>query len=56
MVATLQAKYYRLCSMMNEKLRRHWAACEALALGRGGMSTVASATRVVSEHDSSGNP
>jgi transposase len=44
MVATLQAKYCRLCSMMNEKLRRHWAACEALALGRGGMSTVASAT------------
>jgi len=29
---------------MNEKLKRRWAACEALALGRGGISTVASAT------------
>ena len=33
-----------LSSMMNEKLKRRWAACEALALGRGGISAVASAT------------
>lgn len=30
--------------MINEKLKRHWAACEALALGRGGIATVAEAT------------
>lgn len=30
--------------MMNEKLKRRWAACEALALGRGGLSVVAEAT------------
>jgi transposase len=30
--------------MMDEKLRRHWAACEALAVGRGGVSAVSKAT------------
>jgi transposase len=30
--------------MMNEKLRRRWAACEAMALGRGGVTAVAQAT------------
>jgi transposase len=44
MVVTVQEKYHRLCSLMNEKLRRHWAACEAMALGRGGVSSVAKAT------------
>jgi hypothetical protein len=29
--------------MMNERLRRHWAACEALAMGRGGISAVSRA-------------
>jgi hypothetical protein len=37
-------KFQRLSSMMNEKLKRHWAACEALAMGRGGIATVAQAT------------
>jgi hypothetical protein len=32
--------------MMNEKLRRRWAACEALALGRGGLSAVSKATGI----------
>jgi hypothetical protein len=44
MVVTVQEKYHRLSSLMNEKLRRHWAACEAMALGRGGVSAVAKAT------------
>jgi hypothetical protein len=30
--------------MMNEKLKRHWAACEALSMGRGGIAAVALAT------------
>jgi hypothetical protein len=29
---------------MNERLRRHWAACEALTLQRGGVTLVAQAT------------
>lgn len=37
-------KFQRLSSMMNEKLKRHWAACEALAMGRGGIAMVAQAT------------
>ncbi len=44
MAVTVQEKYHRLSSLMNEKLRRHWAACEAIALGRGGVSSVAKAT------------
>jgi Rhodopirellula transposase DDE domain len=37
-------KFQKLRSMMNEKLKRRWAACEALALGRGGIAAVAQAT------------
>lgn len=37
-------KFNRLQSMMNEKLKRRWAACEAMALGRGGISAVSHAT------------
>jgi len=44
MVATVQEKFHRLGPMMNEKLRRHWAACEALALGYGGITVVSTAT------------
>jgi len=29
---------------MNEKFKRHWAACEAMAIGRGGISAVSEAT------------
>src|SRR5207244_7040138 len=43
-VATVRLKYERLQSLMTERLRRRWAACEALALGRGGIVTVAAAT------------
>jgi Rhodopirellula transposase DDE domain len=44
MIATIQDKYEHLSPLMTEKLRRHWAACEALALGRGGVSAIARAT------------
>ena len=44
MISILQEKFNRLSWMMNERLKRHWAACEALALGRGGISAVSKAT------------
>src|SRR3989442_8598671 len=45
--ATLQAvrrKFELLRPLMKEGMRRHWAACEALALQRGGVTLVAQAT------------
>jgi Rhodopirellula transposase DDE domain len=45
--ATLQAvrsKYELLRPLLTERLRRQWAACEAQALGRGGVTTVSQAT------------
>jgi hypothetical protein len=44
LVATLRHKYDTLSAMMNEKLRRRWAGCEAMAIGRGGISAVARET------------
>ena len=44
MVATVRRKFQRLARMMNEKVMRRWAACEAMAMGRGGVSAVAKAT------------
>jgi hypothetical protein len=45
MVSTVvKMKYDNLGSMMDERLKRHWAACEALALGYGGVSAVARVT------------
>lgn len=44
MVAAVRMKYENLSTMMDERLKRHWAACEALALGYGGVSEVARAT------------
>lgn len=44
MIATVEAKWEVLFPQMNEKLKRHWAGCEALALGRGGISAVSQAT------------
>jgi len=37
-------KYESLASLMDEKMRRHWAATEAAALGWGGISAVAQVT------------
>jgi hypothetical protein len=45
--ATLEAvrrKFELLHPLMNERMRRHWAACEALTLQRGGVTLVAEAT------------
>src|SRR5712692_1715376 len=41
---SLQEKYELLCPELDERGRRLWAASEALALGRGGIVTVAQAT------------
>lgn len=42
--SAVREKYDTLFPMMNEKLRRRWAACEALAMGYGGISEVARGT------------
>ncbi len=45
--ATLEAvrrKFELLNPLMNERMRRHWAACEAMTLPRGGVLLVAQAT------------
>ena len=44
MAPVVAEKFGKLQSMMNEKLKRRWAACEAMALGRGGISVVSRAT------------
>jgi hypothetical protein len=43
-VATIRAKFEALRPYLDERRRRLWAAAEALALGRGGMTAVATAT------------
>ena len=40
----LKAKFEALTPVMDERLRRLWAATEARALGRGGISRVSEAT------------
>lgn len=40
----IRKKYQVLHSIMNEKMRRYWAASEAAALGWGGVTAVAKAT------------
>jgi len=42
--ATIQAKFEALSPLMDERMRRRWAAAEANSLGRGGISLVAQAT------------
>jgi hypothetical protein len=43
-ISNVRKKYQALAPFLHEKARRCWAACEALALGRGGISAVAVAT------------
>ena len=43
-IATIQTKYIELLDDLDERGRRRWAAVEARALGRGGITTVATAT------------
>jgi transposase len=42
--AVIREKYEKLRAVLTERARRHWAAAEALALPRGGISVVAQAT------------
>src|SRR5437763_4734145 len=44
LLATVRQKYEALAPLLHEKAQRRWAACEARALGRGGISLVAAAT------------
>jgi hypothetical protein len=43
-IATVRQKYEALSPVMDERVRRWWAASEAVALGWGGITTVATAT------------
>ncbi|SRR6266516_159430 len=40
----VRRKFELLRPLMNERMRRHWAACEAMTLQRGGVTLVAEAT------------
>src|SRR5690242_5874208 len=44
MIATIRQKFELLRPVMTERMRRQWAASEALALPRGGLTLVAQAT------------
>jgi len=44
-ISSVRQKYQALAPFLHEKARRRWAACEALALGRGGISVVVAATK-----------
>jgi hypothetical protein len=43
-IAEVRNKYQALRAVMDEKVRRRWAACEAMAIGWGGITAVAAAT------------
>ena len=43
-IKRIRGKYAAMRGVMDERVRRHWAASEALALGWGGVSAVAAAT------------
>src|SRR5207247_5548243 len=43
-IAAVRNKYQALRPVMGEKVRRRWAACEAMAIGWGGITAVAEAT------------
>lgn len=44
LVEGIRNKFELLRPLMNERLRRQWAACETLTLPRGGTTVVAQAT------------
>jgi hypothetical protein len=46
MISNVRQKYEALAPLLHEKARRCWAACEAMSLGRGGISLVAAATEL----------
>src|SRR3954451_4621001 len=46
MIPCIRRKYEALAPLLHERARRCWAACEAVSLGRGGISLVAAATKL----------
>jgi Rhodopirellula transposase DDE domain len=44
MISSVREKYKALSPLLHEKALRCWAACEAISLGRGGISLVVAAT------------
>ena len=45
-IAAVRNKYQALKPVMDEKVRRCWAACEAVAIGWGGITVVSEATGI----------
>lgn len=45
-IKQIASKYSSLAPLMDERMRRQWAAAEVKALGRGGLQKVSSATRM----------
>ena len=45
-ISQVNIKYKALAPIMNEKMQRHWAATESMALGWGGVSAVSQATGI----------
>ena len=45
-IREIQEKYRQSGRSLNEFQRRHWAAMEAMQLGRGGIATVSKAIRI----------
>ena len=43
-IAAVRNKYQARRPVLDEKVRRRWAACEAMAIGWGGITAVAEAT------------
>ena len=50
----IKARYRSLEALMDERMRRQWAAAEARAYGWGGVRAVSSGDRDVAEHHSQG--
>jgi len=46
LIRDIQERYRLLDRSLNESQRRHWAAAEALKLGRGGITLVGKALRI----------
>jgi hypothetical protein len=42
----IASKYSALAPLMDERMRRQWAAAEVKAVGRGGLQLVSAATRM----------
>src|ERR687888_311422 len=45
-IAAVRNKYQALKPVMDEKVQRHWAACEAMTIGWGGITGVSKATGI----------